>query len=177
MEADDLLADKMHVRRPVLFKVVIFVVLKAEGRHVVEQRVDPDIDHMARIKIDRHAPGEAGARDAQILEAGIDEVIDHFVDAGLRLEEVRLRQELAHAIGILGKTEEVCLLLRVVDLAAAVGALAVHELALGPEALAGLAVFADVLALVDVAVVVHLPEDLLDGLDVVIVGGADEAVV
>jgi len=65
----------------------------------------------------------------------------------------------------------------VVHLAAAVGALAVHQLAVGPEALAGLAVVADVLALVDVTLLVELGKDLLAGLHVVVVGGADEAVV
>ena len=80
-------------------------------------------------------------------------------------------------VGILGQAEEIGLLLGVHDLAAAVGALAVHQLALGPEALAGLAVFALIGSLVDVALFVHLAEDLLDGGTVVIIGGADEAVV
>ena len=82
-----------------------------------------------------------------------------------------------HAVGVLGKLEEVGLFLGVLDLTAAVGALAVNELALRPEALAGLAVLALVGALVDVAVVVHLLEDLLDGLDMVVIRCADEAVV
>ncbi len=63
------------------------------------------------------------------------------------------------------------------DGAAAVGAHAVLQLALGPEALAGGAVLALVGALVDVALFVHLLEDALDGGHVIVVGGADEAVV
>ena len=65
----------------------------------------------------------------------------------------------------------------VVHFAATVRALAVHQLAVGPEALAGLAVVADVLALVDVALLIQLGENFLAGLHVVVVGGADEAVV
>ena len=52
-----------------------------------------------------------------------------------------------------------------------------HQLAVGPEALAGLAVVADVLALVDIALLVQLGEDLLAAFHVVIIGGADKAVV
>ena len=62
-------------------------------------------------------------------------------------------------------------------LAAAVGAFAVYQLALCPEAFAGGAVFALVFALIDIAIFIHLPEDLLDGLHMIIVRGTDEAVV
>ena len=177
MEADDLLADKMNICRPVFVVIVIFFVHEAERRGVVEQGVDPDIDDVARIKVDRHAPGEAGAGDAQILQTRIDEVVDHLVDAGLRLQEVSRRQKLAHTSGIFGKTEEIRFLRRVVDLAAAVGAFAVLQLTLGPEALAGGAVFALVFALIDIAVFIHLAEDLLNGLHMIIVRRADKAVV
>ena len=177
VEAHDLLADKVHVRGPVFLIIVVLFVHEAERCGVVEQRVDPDVDHMARIKIDRHAPAEAGAGDAEVFEARIDEVVDHFVDAGLRLQIVRRRQQLAHAARVFGQAEEIGLLRRVVHLTAAVGALAVHQLALRPEAFAGRAVFALVFALIDIAVFIHLPEDLLNGLHMIIVRGADEAVV
>ena len=177
MEADDFFADKVHVTRPVPVQIVVAVVFKAQRGHVIEQRVDPDVDDMARVKIDRHAPGEAGTRDAQILKAGINKVIDHLVHAALRLEEIGGGQKLAHARSIFGKPEEIGLFLCIVHFAAAVGALAVNELAFRPEALAGRAVFALVRALIDIAVFIHLLEDLLNGGDMIIVGGADEAVV
>ena len=59
------------------------------------------------------------------------------------------------------------------DLASAVGALAVLQLALRPEALAGSAVFALVLSLVDIAIVVELAEHRLNCLYVIVVCGAD----
>ena len=177
VEAHDLLADKMHVRRPVLVHVVIPVVHIAQRRHVVKQRVHPDIDHVAGVKVHGDAPGEAGAADAQILQARLDEVVDHFVHTGGGLQEVRALQQILHAACVLAQPEEVGLLLGVLHLAAAVGALAVHQLALGPEGLAGLAVLAHVLALIDVTLFIHLAEDLLDRLDVIVVRGADEAVV
>ena len=177
VEADDLLADEVHVRGPVFVVVVILLIHEAERRGVVEQRVDPDVDHMARVEIDRHTPGEAGTGDAEVFEARIDEVVDHLVDAGLGLEKVGRRQQLTHAAGVFGEAEEIGFLRRVVDFAAAVGAFAVLELALGPEALTGGAVFALVFALIDIAVLIHLAEDLLDGLHMIIVRRADEAVV
>ena len=177
VEADDLLADEVYVRGPVFVVVVILLVHEAERRGVVEQRVDPDVDNMARVEIDRHTPGEAGTGDAEVFEARIDEVVDHLVDAGLGLEEVGRRQQLTHAAGVFGEAEEIGFLRRVVDFAAAVGAFAVLELALGPEALTRGAVFALVFALIDIAVLIHLAEDLLDGLHMIIVRRADKAVV
>ena len=52
-----------------------------------------------------------------------------------------------------------------------------NKAVVGPEALVGGAVPALVLALVDVAVFIHPAEDALNGLDVIFVGGTDEAVV
>ena len=101
----------------------------------------------------------------------------HLTEA-LGLDELGvLLVELQQAVGVLAGLEEVGFLVGIVDLAAALGAFAVHQLAVGPEALAGLAVVADVLALVDVPLLVQLGKDLLAGLHMVVVGGADEAVV
>ena len=132
---------------------------------------------MARVKVHGNAPGEAGAADAQVLQAGLDEVVDHLVDPGAGLQEVGVLQQVPDPVGILGQAEEIGLLLGVHNGAAAVGAAAVDELALGPEALTGGAVLADILALVDVALFIHLLEDFLDGGNMVVVGGADEAVI
>ena len=134
---------------------------------------------MAGVEVHRHPPGEGGSGHAQVLEAplAVDEVVHHLVHPALGLQEIGIQQQLPHLAGILGRPEEVGLLLRVHHLPAAVGALAVPELAFRPEGLAGLTVFALVRALVDVALVVHLFENPLDGLHVVAVGGTDEAVV
>ena len=173
------LADKMHVSRPegLIITVGVLVIHEAQRRGVVEQRIDPDVDDMLRVEIDRDAPLEAGAGNAEILKARVNKIVYHLVDAGARQQEVRVDEQIAHAVSILGQTEEVSLLLGVDNGAAAVRAAAVDKLALGPEALAGGAVLADILALVDVALLVHLLENLLDGLDMVVIGRADEAVI
>ena len=176
VEADDLLADDVY-RGPVFRIVVVFFVLIAEGRDIVGQRVEPDIDDMLRVERDGDAPGERRAGHTEILEARIDEVLDHLVDAGARLQIVGVDEQIAHTVGVFGEAEEVGLLLGVHHGAPAVGAAAVLQLRLGPEALARRAVFTLVRALIDVALVVHLLEDALDGLDMIVVGRADEAVV
>ena len=177
VEAQDLLAHHVQVGGPELVVIVVGLVAVAQGGDIVAQGVHPDVHGVLGVEGDGDAPLDGGAGDAGVLQALLDEG-DHLVLAALGLDELGvLLVELQQAVGVLAGLEEVGFLVGVVHLAAAVGALAVHQLAVGPEALAGLAVVADVLALVDVALLVELGEDLLAGLHVVVVGGADEAVV
>ena len=177
MEADDLLADDMDIGRPEGIQIVIFVIHITQSGHIVEKGVDPNIDHVAWVKVHGDPPGEGGPGDAQILQTGLNEVVHHFVHPGTGLQKAGVFQQVLNLVRILGEAEEVSLLLRVLDLSAAVGALAVHQLALRPEGLAGLAVLAHIFALVDIPLVVHGFEDLLNGGDVVIVGGTDKTVI
>jgi hypothetical protein len=177
VEAQDLLADHVQVSRPEFVVIVIGLVAVAQRGDIVAQCIDPDVHGVLGVEGDRDAPLDGGAGHAGVLQALLDEG-DHLVLAALRLDELGvLLVELQQAVGVLAGLEEIGFLVGIVDLTAAVGALAVHELAVGPEALAGLAVVADVLALVDVALLIQFGEDLLAGLHVVVVGGADEAVV
>jgi len=177
MEADYLLAHNVDIGRPEGLIVIILIIIVAQSGDIVAQSVDPHIDDMAGVKVHGNAPCEGGTGNAEILKTGLDEVIDHLVYTAAGLKEIGVFQKILNAVGVLGETEEVCFLLGVLNLTAAVGALAVHKLALGPEALAGLAVFAGVLALIYIAVFIHLLEDLLNGGNVIVIGGADEAVV
>ena len=177
VEADDFLADEVNVARPIFIVVVILVVQVTQGGDIVAQSVHPDVDHMTGIEGDGDAPGEAGAADAEVFQAGLDEVVHHLIAAALRFQETGLAEQFFDLLLVLGETEEIGFLLGVLYLTAAVGTLAVHQLGVGPEGLAGNAVFALVSALVDVAVVVHLFKNFLDALHMIIIGGADEAVV
>ena len=180
MEADDVLADDVHVRRPVFGeqRVRIPVRVVAEAGDVVGQRVQPHIHDVLGIEPDGDTPGEGGARDAQVLQAGLQEVVDHLVLAREGQDERGvLLVILQQAVGILAHAEEVRLLLGGLHLPPAVGAFAVFELRGGPERLARGAVQPLVGALVDVPLLVQLAEDLLHLLLVVGVGGADELVV
>ena len=178
VETHDLLADDVDAG-PEFLQIVVFLVAVAQGGDIVEQGVQPDVDDVLRVEVDRDAPGEAGAAHTEVLQAAfaVDEAVDHLIDAGSRLEKIGLGQKLAHLRRVLRGPEEVSFLFSPLDLAPAVGALAVDKLGLGPEALAGGAVPAVVFSLVDVAVVVHFPENALDALHMILVGGADVAVV
>ncbi len=187
VEAHDILGDHMHIGGPVLVIVGKGAVLIAQGGDIVRQRVDPDIDDVLGVKGDGDSPAERGARYAQILQTigfvavfingRLQEVVDQFGRAGARTQIIGLGQELFDPLGKGSHLEEVGFLLRFDDLSATVRAFAVNQLALGPEALAGGAVFAGVFALVDIAAVVQLLEDMLYALDVIVVGGADIAVI
>ena len=60
METDDILTDQMQIRRPVLLKEfrVIAVPVIADPGDVVRQRVEPYIDDVPRVKVDRNSPGK-----------------------------------------------------------------------------------------------------------------------
>ena len=167
----------MHIGRPVLFKIIILVVEIAESRDIVGKCIHPDVHDMVFIKVNRDSPFKAGSGDTEILQARLDEIVDHLVDAGSRLQERARFQQVLHRLCILGETEEIGFLFRIVHFTPAVGALSVHQLALCPEALTGCAVHTFVGTLVDIPVVIHFTENPLDRLDMVIIGCADKAVV
>ena len=177
VEAQDLLAHHVQVGGPELVVIVVGLVAVAQRGDIVAQRIDPDIHGVLGVKGNGDAPLDRGAGNTGVLQALLDKG-DHLVLPALGLDELGvLLVELEQTVGVLAGLEEVGLLVGLVDLAAALGALAVHQLAVGPEALAGLAVVADVLALVDIALLIQLGEDLLAGLHMVVIGGADEAVI
>ena len=89
---DDLLADQMHVGRPVLARTARrrrIVRAVADRGHVVGQRVEPDVHHVRRIVGNRNAPLERRAADAQILEAVLEKR-HHLVAATRRRHEIRM---------------------------------------------------------------------------------------
>ena len=178
VETDDLLPDQMHVRRPVFPIQPVVIRAVSQRRDVIAQRVNPDVDRMLGIKVHGNAPLDAGPADAQILESGLQEVVDHLVGAAGGLDEIRVLLDVPDQPGsVLVHPEEIALLLRLLHGAAAVRAAPVLQLQLRPEALAGRAVPALVFRLVNVALVVQLAEDLLHRLDMAVVRGADEIVV
>ena len=66
VEADDVLADDVYVRRPVA-PVRIALVGKADAGDVIGQRIDPDIHHVLGVIGHLDAPVERRARDRQVL--------------------------------------------------------------------------------------------------------------
>ena len=80
---------------------------------------------MLGVEVNGDAPLEARAGDAEILQARVNEVVDHLVDAGARQQEVRVDEQVTHPVRVLGQAEEIGLLLSVHNGAAAVRAAAV----------------------------------------------------
>ena len=180
VEADDVLADQVEIRRPEIFILLVVVpvrIVATEG-DVVGQRIEPHIHHMLGIKFYRDAPCEGGAGYAQVLKAGLQEIVDHLVLPGFRLNEFRVLLNIVEQpIGIFAHTEEICLFFCILNLMAAVRAFAILELTFSPETFTGSAVLALIGSLVDVALIIEPLEDLLHLFHVLRIRSADELVV
>ncbi len=90
VETNHVLADQMDRRRP-KFAPQLGVVGIAEAGDVVGQRIEPHVHHVPGVRAvaarHRNAPVEAGARDAEVLEAALDEAED-FIAAAVGLDEL-----------------------------------------------------------------------------------------
>ena len=117
VEAGDVLADHMRVRRPEFRPRAI--VREAGRGDVIGQRVDPDIHHVLRVARNRHAPFQGRAADREIGQAPLHEG-DDLVQIFFRRDEVGMgfvmREQL---VGIFGEPEEVAFLLDPFDRRAA----------------------------------------------------------
>ena len=91
VKADDILADDMQIRRPIAGVFLPAAIgMIAQAGDIVGQSVQPDVDHMIRVKVHRDPPLEGGAGNAEIGKAGLEEIIDHFVAPGIGFDEVRV---------------------------------------------------------------------------------------
>ncbi|MPM59569.1 hypothetical protein SDC9_106413 [bioreactor metagenome] len=170
----------MDIGRPEFAIERIVLASPPECGNVVAQRVQPDIDHVFAVKIDRNPPREAGAAHAEIFQPRQEEVLQHLVGAAVGLDERRVVLDiLDQAIGVLRKPEEIAFLLDQLDRPAAVGTNAARffNLAVEPEAFAGCAIMPGVFRFIDVALIIKLLEHLLHGLDMIVIRGADEFII
>ena len=177
VEADDVLADEVARRGPVFFP--FFARLgEAEGRDVVDERVEPDVDDVLFVAGERDAPLERRARDGLIAQAALYEA-DDFVVAFLRHYRVGvLFVEFEKRLGVFREAEKVGLLRHLRERPVAVGAgLPFGHLRLGYVGLAGDAVPALVFAFVYVARGHEAAEYFLHYLLMARLRGADEVVV
>ena len=157
METDDILPDQMQIRRPVPLKLLrtLTAALIPNPGDIVRKRIQPYIDHMLRIKIHRNPPLERRPGHAEILKPRKQEIIHHLILARHRLDEFRMRIDmLDQTVRILAHLEEIRLLLRRLNLASAVRTLAVHQLRLCEEGLAGRTIHPLIIPLVNVSLVI-----------------------
>ena len=177
VELEDVLGEEVE-RRPVDRREVLAGPGVRERREVVDERVDPDVDHLLVVPRHGHAPGDARAADADVLEALLDER-ERLVEARPRLDPAGMRAEvLGQAVLVAAQQEVVVLLLEPDRLDAVVRAEALRrEVALVPEAFAGGAVEAAVGALLHVSGGLELLDEGLHVGFVLGVRRADEEVV
>ena len=181
VEADDVLADEVQVCRPIALELLggVAVAVVADAGDVVRKRIEPNVHDVLVVKIDRNAPLEGGSGNAEVLQAGQEEVVHHFRFALRRLNEFRVLIDVVdEAVCILAHLEEVRFFLCGLYRAVAVRTAAVFiKLRSREEGFARRAVHALVVALINIALLVELFKDLLYLLFVVIVRSADEFVV
>jgi hypothetical protein len=131
-----------------------------EGAHVGEERVEPDVGHVALVEGQRDAPVEPGLRagDAEVADR-LPEKRQDLPAVGVRRDQVRSLVEERHQALLVGAhTEEIVLLGDLGRCHAVVRAHAVDELALLVEPLAPEAVETPVAAEIDVALGVDVRE-------------------
>ena len=176
VEARDVLADHVQAGGPP-FLEPLFVPAVADGRRIVNQRVEPDIDHARGIEGYRNAPRLPGATHRDVFQPAFNQPQD-LVAANVGLDEARVLGEvLQQRLLVLREPEEPVLLLDPLRLGVVDRAIAVDQVLLLLEGLAADAVEALVGPFVDVAVVEALLRHLLDGRLVALgVRSADEVV-
>ncbi len=175
VEANDVLADHMAVRRPPLRKG-LRVVAETHPRDVIDQRVEPDVSPGLLIERQRNAPGHSSSRDADVLQAPLDDP-QNLLAPSLRLDEIRPLHQLQQPVLVLAQGEEVVLLLDPVRLCPVRLALAVDQVILTLERFARDAVEALVQPLEDVPVLVDPRQQSLHRLHMTPIRRANEVVV
>ena len=182
VEPQDVLGQQMVDRRPPVLEALAIRVV-ADGGHVVDQRVVPDVEHVTLGPRHGDAPLNGRSADRDVLKAATDQA-ERLVALALGLHGVRVGLvPVEQRLGERRQAKEPVLLGQpldrlAVDLAqrrvAARGVL--DEVVVVVVGLAGHAVPALVGARVDVAVVVDPLHEGLDGVDLSGLGGADEVV-
>ena len=168
----------MNICRPVFFKLTVVVASVTQSRDIVCERVNPYVDYVFRVERYFYTPVERRTRYAQILKSGLDEVVEHLVLSGRRLQKfLILFDKLLYFVLIFAELEEITFLFHKLYGSAAVGTLAVYKLSFSPECFAGSAVPALVVALVDISFLVQLGKNLLYRLHMLFVGSTDKLVI
>ena len=149
VEARDVLPDDVQVGRPPGLEQRL-VGAVPDPRNVVDERVDPDVDHAVGIPRNRYAPRLAGPAHRDVFEPRFEQP-EHLVAADLRLQELGMGLVVVEQPPpVLRQPEEVVLLLDPLRRPAVHRTVAAVEVLLRLERLARNAVPPLVPAVVDV---------------------------
>ena len=177
VEPDDLLADQVvHVRPPLIELVLVLAV--ADGRHIVDEGVVPDVEDVLLVPRDPDAPIDGGPSDGDVVESTFDEA-ERLVALRLGQDDMGVGRIPVDQRLLKGaQFEEVVLFLQELERGSVVGAqIALEDLVGCVVALTGDTVETPIGVLVDVAVVVDPTQELLHAGGVPRLGGPDEVVV
>ncbi len=177
VELEDVLGQQVDVGRPVAPLEVVAGPGVGQGRDVVDQRVDPDVDHLLGIPRHGDAPGDRLAADGDVVEAALDERQGLVVTRPGPHPVGVLEVEPAQPILVARQQKVVVLFFEPHRLGAVHRAVTVDEVALVVEALAGRTVEAAVGALLDVAGGPQLLDEALHEGLVLGIGRANEEIV
>ena len=190
VEADDVLAHNVVLSGPTEGKLCfgsIVVETITHSRHVVQQRVEPHIGHMAVVERHGNAPIEARTAHGKVVQTAFDEAA-HLIHAEIGLHEFgMLVVEREQLVLERGKLEEVRLFLHALERTMAIGAqvlanrtvllVALLHLVVGVIGLVGHAVPTIVAALVQVARFLHALPEVLNRMVLARLGRANEVVI
>ena len=169
----------MQIGRPQfreIFRGIVHVV--ADARDIIRQRVHPHVHHVPFIEVHGNPPLERRARYAQILQAFFQEVVHHLVLAGSGADEIGVRFDVfRQSVGIFAHFKEVRFFLFALYFSAAIGALAVYQLAFREKRFARRAVPALIAALINIALLVKFTENFRHYFFVLLVRSADKFVI
>ena len=180
MEADDILTNQMKICRPELpiLLCTVAVCIITDTGDIVGQGIQPYIHHMSVIKINGNPPLKGGSGHTQILQSGQKEIVHHLVLSGNRLNEFGMFVDMLNQlIRIFTHTEEISFFLGRLYFSSAVGTLAVHKLAFGPEGLTGSTIQAFISPLINISLLIQAPENLLYLLLMVRIRGTDKLII
>ena len=180
METDNILTDQMQVGRPVLLVefITIAVHIIAKACNVVAESIDPYVNNMFVIKINRNTPFERSSGYTQILQTRQKEVVHHLILTGFRLNKFRMCIDIINqSVCIFAQFEEISFFLGINDFTAAVRTLAVHQLAFCKERFTWCTVFAFIIAFINIALIMQFLENLLNLLLMIFICCTDKLVI
>ena len=166
VRGQDVLADQVVGRRPPAARSVSSSAQVADRADVVDQRVEPDVGHEVGVERQLDAPGQPALRprDAQVVQL-LPQEAQRLVAPEVGLDERgvarRCTRPASPGTCSSGRSSWSPVIRSTGAAAAGLGALAVDQVLLREEALAGHAVPAVVVGPVDLVPVVQILQDLL----------------
>jgi len=88
MKTGYVLPHKVKISGPVLFELLL-IVRETDTREVIDQCVEPDVDHIPLVDRQRYTPSGTGTGDAYILKVPVKKADDLFL-YDFRSNEIRV---------------------------------------------------------------------------------------